>query len=404
MLSFIVLFIACGLFAQNSELLKIRISEKNNLERSLEYVEFSCQLNFDNSDNGEIHLVAEEIESKRQIPCQVAAHKINDTTNTYLLRVIFPVSMPALSSKQYLLKRNEKEHAVSGNLGMQGEGLGLIIENDFYRADLTKNKDVEPQSHDSGQIRELTIKMGFNHLVTNVEDRVHWAPNFDRPQIEWYTTIAHWSFPKIYQVEKGPYQIRTIRQDKAPDHPEILLSATYNFYDGLPYFKFYSEMEMKEGLWLQLLRNDEMAMDSMFTHLAFERPNGELVDLPFTEMHPLIDDYPIENDSPWLCFYNKDKGFAFGSIRIFYDNRDVFGNESILYEPHTQIGEWLKGIKYWNRRLIHNHLTYVPRGNNYREENAYLVFKASGKDHLKDIQYWAKRLRNPLSVHLEYKK
>jgi hypothetical protein len=161
-------------------------------------------------------------------------------------------------------------------------------------------------------------------------------------------------------------------------------------------------MEMKEGVWLQLLRNDEMAMDSMFTHLAFKRPSGEIIDIPFSDMHPLIDKQPIENDSPWLCFYNKDKGFALGSIRLLYDNTNIYGDQSVLYKPHTQIGEWLKGIKYWNRRLIHDHLTYVPAGSIYREKNAYLVFKIAEKDHLHDIQYWAERLRHPLHISIEY--
>jgi len=401
---YLFLLMSCGIQSKNSELLKIAISEKHNLERSLEYVEFSCQLNIENSNNQQILLVVENIKNNKQIPCQLSIQKPNDSTNTYLLKVVFPVTMPALSNKDYILKKVEKVNSTSGSLVMNGDGLGLIIENDYYRADLTKNTRVEPQSHDSGQIRELLIKLGFDQLITNVEDRVHWAPNFDRPETKWYTTIAHWDFPKIYQVETGPYQIRTIRQDFAPEHPEILLTASYNFYDGLPYFKFYSAMEMKEDLWLQFLRNDEMTMDSMFTHLAFQRLNGEIIDLPFSEMHPVIDKHPIDNRSPWLCFYNKDKGFAFGSIRLLYDNTDIFGDESILYEPHTQIAEWLKGIKYWNRRLIHDHLTYVPRGSNYREENAYLVFKTGKENHLQDIQYWANRLRNPLNVNLEYPK
>jgi hypothetical protein len=248
----------------------------------------------------------------------------------------------------------------------------------------------------------LLVKCGINQLITNVEDRVHWAPNFDRPEIEWYTTIAHWDFPEKYHLEQGPYLVRTLRKDHAPEHPEIMLSASYSFYSGLPYFKFYSQMEVREGLWLQLLRNDEMAMDSMFTHLAFERPDGSVVDIPFSDMHQLIDNNPIENESPWLCFYNKEKEFALGSIRILYDNTNIYGDESTVYNPHTQIGEWLKGIKYWNRRLIDNHLTYVSAGNCYREQNAYLVFKTAGENHLQYIRQWAARLRNPLQVDLEY--
>ena len=266
--------------------------------------------------------------------------------------------------------------------------------------DLAKDETVEPKSHESGQIRELLIKGEVSQLLTNVEDRLHWAPNFKRPELQWYTTIAHWNAPKIYQVEKGSYQIRTIRQDHAPGHPEIKLTAVYEFYSKVPYFKFYSEMQMIDDVWLELLRNDEMTMDSMFTHLAFKRTAGDIIDVTFSERKELLERHPIENDSPWLCFYNIEKGFAFGSIRLRYDNTNQFGHLSPLFQPHTQIGEWLEGIKYWNRRLIHDHLTFVPKGSRYIEENAYLVFKIGEKDRFETIKYWTNRLNNPLEVNV----
>ena len=74
-----------------------------------------------------------------------------------------------------------------------------------------------------------------------------------------------------------------------------------------------------------------------------------------------------------------------------------------MWQPHTQIGEWLHGIKYWNRRLIHDHLTFVPSGSCYSEENAYLVFKIEREgDRLQVIRDWAERIRNPLQVDVEY--
>ena len=159
---------------------------------------------------------------------------------------------------------------------------------------------------------------------------------------------------------------------------------------------------MVQDVWLELLRNDEMTMDSMFTHLAFQRPAGEIVDVAFSERKGLLQNQPIENKSPWICFYNRDKGFAFGSIRLRYNNSNQFGEPSPTYQPHTQIGEWLGGIKYWNRRLIHDHLTFVPRGSRYIEENAYLVFRIGQKDRFETIKYWVDRLHHPLKVKVQY--
>lgn len=377
-----ILFIVVLLQAQASPLLKISVTENQGLERELAYVEFSFQM--DTHAKRDLALVAESVQTNEKIPCQVSLTSIQGSKDSKLVRVVFPVSIQANGQREFLIKSVRKLRYPASKLELSGDGLELIIENEFYKADLTKDIEVEPQSHNSGQIRELLIKLGMNQLVTNVENRVHWSPNFDRPEIEWYTTMAHWNFPEMYQLTKGPYQIRTIRQDLAAEHPEILLTGTYDFYEGLPYFRFYSGMEMIQGVWLELLRNDEMAMDSMFTHLAFQRPGGEIIDIPFSHMYPLIKDQPIENESPWLCFYNESEGFAIGSIRVMYDNTDLFGDASILYEPHTQIGEW-EGSRYWNRRLIHDHLTFVPKGSRYQEECAYLVFRIDRDDPLKSI-------------------
>lgn len=388
---------------QGSNLLKIRVTENQGLERPLEYIEFTFQMDLAGLTEEDLGFIAESSDNKQRIPCQVSITSVKNSRDIKLVTVVFPVSIKANGHRQYFIRNVPKIKAYRSKLKVSGVDLGLIIENEFYRADLTKNMHAEPQSHDSGQIREILIKLGMNQLVANVENRVHWSPSFDRPEIEWYTTMAHWNFPGMYELSKGPYRIRSIRQDVAPEHPEILLTGIYDFYDGLPYFRFYSGMEMKDGVWLTLLRNDEMAMDSMFTHLAFERPDGEIIDIPFSKMYPLIKDQPIENESPWLCFYNETEGFALGSIRVMYDNTDIFGDESILYEPHTQIGEW-EGSRYWNRRLIHDHLTFVPQGSRYQEECAYLVFKTDVKDPLKTIKYWAERLQNPLEVDIEYLK
>jgi len=390
------------LAAQENTVLRINVRENYGLERELEYVELSCQLEADLLENGNISFFAQELSTGRKIDCQVSYAQSDSMNNKVLIRIIFPISCNAYEKKEYLIKTKKTEDIISSDLILSGRGTELVIENKYYHADLRKNNKVEGHSYNSGQIRELLIKMGFNQRLMNVEDRLHWAPNFKRPELEYYTTIAHWQQPKLNELNVGPYQISTIRHDLAPGHPEILLTARYQFYAGLPYFRFYSRMEMKNNVWVELLRNDEMAMDSMFTHMAFQRPNGEIIDLEFSERYKLLNNQPIENESPWLCFYNLEKGFAFGSIRINYDNTNMFGGFSPTYQAHTQIGEWLKGIKYWNRRLVHDHLTFIPKGSSYLEDNAYLVFKLHDNDKLQDIRYWAERIRSPLQVIVEY--
>jgi hypothetical protein len=216
--------------------------------------------------------------------------------------------------------------------------------------------------------------------------------------MEGYETIARWDNPNVNNIYSGPYMIMTERQDVAPEHAEILLSARYKFYSNKPFFKFYSSMEIKKDLWLSLLRNDEMTMDSLFTHVAFQNQNDDIIDVPFNKRDDYLKLRPIANQDPWLCFYNDIKGYAFGSIRIKYDIDNRFGNVSPTSLPHTKISNGTGGGKYWNRRLIDEHNTFVPRGSKYIEENAYIVFKISKNNKFKNIKYWAVRLRNPVLV------
>jgi hypothetical protein len=394
--------LAVILFAEDIPLARVEVTETANLERSKEYVEFRLQ-----TDSGwrlqNFRLAAVDEKNAENIPVQVFDVQQPAGENIVFCSAIFPLRLSPGETRTLLLKAlsaGESERLRSSDLKMNGEGLELRIENGYYRADLTKNPHIEPQSHESGQIRELLIKMGFDQLLSNAEDRLHWAPNFKRPELEFYTTIAHWEKPRKYSVDRGNYLIRTLRQDLAPDHPEILLTAVYKFYANMPYFKFYSEMNFVNDLGVELLRNDEMTMDSIFTHLAFQRPDGRLVDVEFAQRYELLKKQPIENDAPWICFYNAAFGFAFGSIRLKYDNSNEFGGPSPVYLPHTQIGEWLGGIKYWNRRLVHDHLTFIPRGSRYAEENAYLVFKIGKKDRFEEIKYRAERLRRPVRVRV----
>ena len=402
----LLLGITTLLAGQSAGLARLTVEEPAGLAREGEYVEFTLQLPVTGWEQATPALAAVDPLHGDTIPVQVFDFKTTPDEKTALLRAIFPLRIAAGEKREFTIisapggPPPAKQDA--GQLSVSGEDTELIVENAFYRADLTRNPAIEPQSHPSGQIRSLLIKMGFDQLLTNAEDRLHWAPNFKRPELEYYTTIAHWENPGLNRVDRGPYLVRTVRQDYAPDHPEILLTAVYKFYRGQPYFRFYSGMEFREDLWLALLRNDEMTMDSMFTHLAFERPGGEIVDITFEERHELLKQQPIENDAPWICFYNADRGFAFGSIRINYDNRNIFGQESPTFRPHTQIGEWLAGIKYWNRRLVHDQLTFIPKGSRYQEENVYLVFRIGAEDRFQPIRDTAARLRQPLRVTVGY--
>lgn len=377
---------------------KIILREPAGFERIDEYIECVLQINSDRSLTQNLTIVVQDAKKDLIIPSQVINQKFFLEDNLLVLSILFPISMVAYEEKTLEMKISSENRKVSTDLEIEGDDTEIKISNQFYRADLTKSDQTEAKSYSSGQLRELFVKMGYNQLLFRTQNRIHWAPNFSRKGMEGYDTIARWNNPKTNNIYRGPYLVMTERQDRAPQHPEILLSACYKFYAKKPYFRFYSDMEMKKDIWLNLLRNDEMTMDSLFTHVAFQKQNNDIVDLPFNKQDGYLKDRPIANEDPWLCFYNQDKGYAFGSIRIKYSADNHFGNPSPTFMPHTKISNGAYGGKYWNRRLIDEHDTFVPKGSKYIEENAYLVFKIFKDDKFKTIMYWAERLRNPVLI------
>jgi hypothetical protein len=380
---------------------RVILNESYGYDRPLEYIEIEIQLSADDHSKRELYFVAQGEKEQRKIPCQVIEDKIFSKQKLEQVRMVFPVSLKANNSAIYLIKQISQNDSVKSDLKVSGTGLDLIINNSFYTADLTKSNQSNGKSHESGQLQQLFIKMGFNVQLRRTENRMHWGPNFQNIDLENYETIAGWDNPKKYQLESGPFLIRTIRSDKAPDHPQILLSAMYSFYSGLPYFKFFSSMSVEQDLVLFLLRNDEMTMDSLFTHVAYEKKPGTIVDLSFAERYQIMESEPISNQARWLCFYNKDKGYAFGSIRVSYDITNEQGLPSPTYLPHTKISDGAGGGKYWNRRLIHEHPLLVPAGSRYVEKNAYIVFKIDKNDKFLEIRQWADRILHPVEITVQ---
>ena len=397
----IAVLLSAAAVAEDSPIATVTVREPAGLARTLSYVEVTIA-----ADRGLLgtdrHLVAVGPEGGETWIQVLERHTIAPDSTLATVSGIFPVKgLPAGEMRRFAIHSRPGAGTVpESGLTWRGEGMVRVVENDFYEAFLSQRAEDPPGTNTSGQLREMRIKLGFDHMLENEDDHLHWAPNFERPEVPWYTTISAWKNPREYRVDAGPYLFRTTRRDTAPDHPEIRLTAVYDFLAGVPWFRFFSEMEFERDIPLELLRNDEMTMDSMFTDLGFQRPDGEVVDVAFTERYDLLKAAPIENEAPWLCFYNRDHGYAFGSIRVDYDNTNIYGKPSPTREPHTQIGEWLQGVTYRNRRLIHKDMMTVPAGSRYRETNAYLVFGIEKEDHFRTIRWWAERLRNPLVVEV----
>ncbi len=377
--------------AQNNIVATITISEQAGLSRDLEYVTAAFP---QKKLNVSEMLMANDMESGALIPVQIL-DTIPQENGSYL-KILFPVAIMANRTKEFQI-------VVAAKIGNdQASGLklskdGHSVENNIYQANFSTKKDER-----GGQINGLVLKEFDNQLLKRNHNSMHWAPNFSKSSSKHYFNMENFGSTAINTIQSGSYQITKIRSGVTDSVPEIDVLGEYTFYEGLPYFEFSSSMTINKDVELNLLRNDEMTMDSLFTHIMytdFEETVSHLK-LYSDELDRLVEK-PITDDAPWLAFYNMDKGYGYGSIRLEYDNTNSEGNLSTTYKPYTKISKGIHNGRYWNRVLIGEKDVLVKKGDRYKEKNAYLIFKVDESAPEKAMQYYAERLMNPLAVTVE---
>lgn len=392
-IALIALFFACN---ENWELAHITVRETHGLDRKKEYVEVFFPKAAQASVPQQICMIFGSDEG--HVPVQFRT--VPD--NPGIVQAVFPVSLPANGMRHVsLLACDNETHALTGSLQVSGEAPGLVVENPFFIADLGTKTDIPENTYPPGHLTALTLKAFDNLRIQRSGMKIHWSPNFAKENIP-YQTMAHMGATQT-DIFQGKYMVRLGKTGQVPSYEEIGLTGTYTFYDSLPYFLFSAEMEMLETVTLNLLRNDEMTIDSMFTHIAFRREGGDVEHWPLYEdsTFTYLENQHIEANAPWLYFYHREKGFAFGSIRLDFDNTNTAGDPSPLYEAHTKITPSTANGRYWNRRLIHDHDTEIPSGSRYFEKNAYVVFRYSEADGDTWMDDLYQRLLYPLQLEVK---
>lgn len=387
----VLLCISCS--SQKEPVKTVQVSETKGIDRPLEYIEVQwISQNPPTTSQG--FSISDGI-SVRQGQV-LSLDTLED--NRYQYRAIFPISLGANQSKTYEILAKTSQPA-EDSLIITGTGLALKVANKYFEADLTSNSIDTALTYGPGQVRALMMKNHTNQVLKRTALNMHWSPNF-RSTGRAYRTSSHLKNPDSTYILQGPLKTVVYQEGKVDDYPEIRLSITYEFYAGVPYFIYSSEVYMLKDVELFLLRNDEMTMDSLFTHIVYRDHTHGL-----GQMKGLYDDGmvahfakdPVDAHAHWLAFYNQDLNYGFGSIRLDYDNMNVNGVLSPLYEPHTKISNGSNGGKYWNRRLIHEHDTLVNTGSRYFEKNAYFLFDTKEDVSIQLDEVYA-RLNHPVEV------
>jgi hypothetical protein len=266
------------------------------------------------------------------------------------------------------------------------DSIGFVFDNPFYTADLT-GRNIRGKLEDNGTLRSLVFKSAGGVRIERSTNRMHWAPSFQRVGAKEYRSIGTWDPVRQHAKTETKKMVRLTRSGYAQDYPEIHLSTEYDFIKNAPYFLFRSTMTIEKPMEMFFLRNQEMTMDHIFTHVVWPGADGEPVVVDFEARKPLLAAKPLPVDVPWVAFVNLDKGFGYGAITLKH-------SATKTANPLTSINDGVNPpARYWDRRLINQVPTHLDKGDKFEEETAYVLFKVTREQPVAEFLQWEKKIR-----------
>lgn len=401
----LLLLLLCCSCVSHGPVGKLEITESAGIARDLEYVEVEISLNKLPLYNQALFLKDNKNGALKKIQI---LHSQKKTVDGYAVQCLFPIRINAMETRQYhiVIAKNTK---VATDLKVKGDGMEILIENNQYVADVTSEMATVENELMPGQLTELTLKKFDKRKLRRSKINMHWAPNFQKEGLD-YKTIGHIRQYDSIFVGKGPYLITLYRSGKVEGYEEIQVEGKYEFYAGVPYFLFSSQMTMIDNVVLTMLRNDEMTLDSLFTHAMFPLANGKIKTISLYDAPPLNFNHsikelrknPVDVNAKWFCFINDSLKYGFGSVRIQYDNTNLKGGISPMLDPETRITYSGGNGRYWDRRFVfvkkNENGMKIPEGSRYAEKNAYVIFTANPENPTKEIEELFTRLTKPVLV------
>ena len=179
-------------------------------------------------------------------------------------RLAFLADVPQHGDSSYVILFGNPQAELPNyatDLRVEGNGLGLNVENEFFAARLSRQM---------GQLERLTSKREHG-LELYAGGKGHGEP----PTIDWAhdyveqggfqkLRMKNWSECRNYQIVQGPIcvQVRRWGFPHSPLHPLITpsrmhLDVTYTFWAGLPAFFKQSTMEAIVDFQIEAMRDDE---------------------------------------------------------------------------------------------------------------------------------------------------
>lgn len=321
---------------------------------------------------------------------------------TVTARVAFLADVPARSSRVFLVFYDSKDARAkmySTDLRMQGEAPGLQIDNSVMSVVL------HPRS---GHFDQLTLKSKSDYPFYHRKETngaIHWNPEIYTPPIPW-THTSDWDPPQHVQSLSGPVISFSDVWGNLREIPQVDASVRYEFFPGKPYFISTTSLRINETVQSLALRNAEIVFKrELITHAAwYDVIRDSVIEYDVTKM-PDLTDIKMQDDVPWISFYNKETGVGFAGIQLNYSNAGL-ENRTRLLNPFFYItgGPWI----YWARALSLSFLSSnmqqmipVMKGNFFTEKWAYLLFETGKGSHpYAPVLEWQRKLTHPLRIQL----
>lgn len=370
----------------------VHLDETLGVERSPEPVELLLSVPAEQADS-----LAREIRVARvldgtltEVPCQVHGEVRRGAER--LCKVLFMAGGTMHQRLTYLIFHGNPDAelpAYPTDLQTRGEGFSLDIENEYFKASLSRQM---------GQLERMTIKREHG-LELYAGGEGHGEP----PGIDWahdYATAGHfqklritlWETCPDYEVVRGPLAtiVRRWGFPHSPVHPvfspsRLHVDIEYRFYAGLPWFHKSGTMQATKDFEAAALRDDEWVFSGQsFTEILWMGPDGKL-------RTGNVD--PAQRDNLWAVgFANPDSKDSFAALFLEHQAEGLpelkhSGSPTMFYRWHGQV---------WSRYPLP--VKQVPAGAVLRQKNAYvaLPFMATeGPQMLEDLRH---RLVNPLHV------
>jgi metal-sulfur cluster biosynthetic enzyme len=323
-----------------------------------------------------------------EVPCQVYGEVRRG--NERFCKLLFMADAPGNQKHTFVVFYGNPDAELPeypSDLVTTGEGFGLDIENEFYKASLSRQM---------GQLERMTLKREHGlELFSGGEGHgeppgIDWAHDYVDSGSFQKLRITLWDTCPDYEVVRGPL-CTTVRRwgfPYSPVHPlfspsRLNIDVEYRFYAGLPWFDKSGRMEAVKSFEAEGLRDDEWVFSGhSFTDRVWMGPDGQLRTGEVDAQH---------KDDLWAVgFFNKESKDSF--IALFLEHKAEglpelkhSGAPTMSYRWHGQL---------WSRYPLPG--KHLPVGAVLHEKNAYVALPFTEAEGPRMIEELRRRLVNPL--------